>query len=463
MIRHAFRLGRLATRGAMLHGLLLAVAVSMAATPTWANTPPPRSVYVASGSSIVAIDASTNVVRGTVPVAGPAAAIAVSSDGTRVFATHTALDSVSVIDAATLTVVHTIGVGDAPTAAVVSPSGDWLYVNTTGGVVQVVDTVTRAVVASIPTASAAGGSLARSGDGTKVYLASGAVSVIDTATNTFAGSFLSGRWDIEVSPDGSRAYVLRFISDQSGAVDVVDTATRTVVRSIGIGGPGRMTIAPDGSRLYVGLAGRFVSFGWSGGGFIPGGFVTVIDLLTETVGAHIDLGGETADHLVVTPDRRRVYIGLSTSVAAADVNTNAVVAAVPVTVPGVLGAGSDGSGIAPYLIDAVDDVAPTTLSSGTAVATVLVNDKLGGLRPTPLHVSLSQVTTTDPKVTLDTATGAVNVALGAAIGPHSLEYRICERVVPTNCDNAVVTLTLRAPYPIDAVDDSASTAYSGPS
>lgn len=441
-------------------GLVALCAVGVALTPgsAHAEPQPQRSVYVASGNAVIVIDQPTNTIRGNIPVGGASSAVVASADGTRVYATLTALDAVAVIDAISLTVLATIPVGDAPSAAVVSPNGEWLYITTTGGVVQVIDTTLRTVVASTPTAGGSVGGMAITADGGTVYVASGPVSVIDTATNTFTGSFLVGRNDIEVSPDGARAYVTRFFTESSGAVDVVDTATRTVTASIAIGAPGPMAIAPDGSRLYVGLGAFFAMVTQYTGAFFPGRFVSVIDLLTNTVGAQIDLGNQTAGALVVTPDRSRVYITISNGVAAANVNTNAVLAVVPVATPGALGASSDGSGvIEPYVIDAVDDTAPYASSGGIVVPNVLVNDTLGGLRPTLQHVLLTQVSTTDPSVTLDTTTGAVLVTPGAALGGQTLEYEICERAAPANCDRAVVSVTVRQPYPIDAVDDSAST------
>lgn len=441
-------------------GLVATCVLAVALTPVGAGAEPHRSVYVASGNAVTVIDQLTNTVRGTIPVGAAAGAVVASADGTRVYATLTALDAVAVIDATTLTVRGTIPVGDAPSAAVVSPNGEWLYITTTGGVVQVIDTMLGTVVASTPTAGGSVGGMAITADGRTVYVASGPVSVIDTATNTFAGSFLADRSDVEVSPDGSKAYVARtsLFGEFAGTVDVVDTATRTVTASIPMGPLGPMAMAPDGSRLYVGLSAFFAMTSQYTGAIFPGRFVNVIDLVTNTIGAQIDLGSQTAAALVVTPDRSRVYVSVSNAVAAASVNTNRVVALVPVVAPGALGASSDGSGVMePYVIDAVDDIAPYSSSGGVVVTNVLANDTLGGLRPTVQHVLLTQASTTDPNITLDTATGAVTVASGAVLGAHTLEYQICERAQPDNCDRAIVSVTVRLPYPIDAVDDYAST------
>ena len=87
------------------------------------------------------------------------------------------------------------------------------------------------------------------------------------------------------------------------------------------------------------------------------------------------------------------------------------------------------------------------------MANVLANDTLGGTPATTARVTLSTVSSTAAGVTLDAATGSVFVALGTAAGTHTLTYRICEIVDPTNCDDADVTVTVKA-FVIDAVNDS---------
>ena len=135
-----------------------------------------------------------------------------SSDATRAYVTNQGANSVSVIDTASNRVAATIPVGASPSAIAVTPNGEWLYILTGGGVVQVVDTVLRTVVAEIPTAGTAAGDIAITADGSKVYVAAGPVTVIDTATNTVVETFSEGSTGIELSPDGGRAYVTRMLT-----------------------------------------------------------------------------------------------------------------------------------------------------------------------------------------------------------------------------------------------------------
>jgi hypothetical protein len=90
---------------------------------------------------------------------------------------------------------------------------------------------------------------------------------------------------------------------------------------------------------------------------------------------------------------------------------------------------------------------------GTAVANVLANDWIAGVRATVANVSLSQESASVEGITLDTADGSVDVARGTLAGTHTLIYWICDSANPASCDDATVTVTVR-PYVINAIDDA---------
>ena len=92
--------------------------------------------------------------------------------------------------------------------------------------------------------------------------------------------------------------------------------------------------------------------------------------------------------------------------------------------------------------------------SGLQLINVLTNDLLGSARDDFKHSLHAGLNVKPPGVTLDVTDGSVDVARGTALGAHSLLYKICERVNPTNCDEASVAVTVQA-YVINAVDDSA--------
>ncbi|MBS7788332.1 hypothetical protein KIH23_13590, partial [Flavobacterium sp. CYK-55] len=77
-------------------------------------------------------------------------------------------------------------------------------------------------------------------------------------------------------------------------------------------------------------------------------------------------------------------------------------------------------------------------NGGTSLANVLVNDTLNGNPVTAAQVNILQVNTSNPGITLSGT--SVVVAAGTPAGSYTLEYQICEKINPANCDNAIVTV-----------------------
>jgi YVTN family beta-propeller protein len=435
--------------------------------------------YVAhtGGNLVTVIDTATGTVTATLPVGAAPTRVAMTRDGSRAYVTNRDSDSISVIDTAADAVIETIPVGDSPTYLAVTPDGKWLYVMNAAGAVEVIDTALHTVAATIPIGSS--GDIAIAPDGTRAYVAAGLVYVIDTGTNTVLKSFpaetatipsvTNNATSVAMSPDGKRAYVGVYTFDftgggfgAGGSIVLVDTASEAVSGAIDLGSlPGPIALTPDESRIYVGIQSTFVNTGY-GSGFLPGRHMVVIDLVTNQFAAIILLGntGNTASGIVVTPDRNAVYATVPSLgvVAVASVNTNSVTASIPVASgPGHLAVVPSNAALVPYAIDAGDDSGTVSTAGGTAVANVLANDRLGGLPATPAHVTLAQQSSTSSGVVLDPVTGAVEVAPGTPIGIHALVYRICEIASAANCDDGTVSLTVRAPFVIDAVEDRAST------
>jgi len=90
---------------------------------------------------------------------------------------------------------------------------------------------------------------------------------------------------------------------------------------------------------------------------------------------------------------------------------------------------------------------------GVAVADVLANDWVAGTPATTANVAISQVSSTDPGVSLDVGSGSVNVAAGTVAGIYTLSYRICDIANASNCGDATVTVVVN-PYVVRAVNDS---------
>ena len=233
--------------------------------------------------TVKAVDTNTNTVIATsapiAPYGNITPDVAVSPDGTRIYLANPTSgpggQKIYVLDSSTLAQVGTpISVGTWPTVIAVSPNGTRLYVgNEIDDNVQVFDTSTQGLVATIPIGSA--GYLTEmviSRDGSRVYVADGAynkVTVVDAGNNTVLGSIVgnpppAGRDPaaIALSPDGQRLYVTNTLE---GTVSIFDTATRTLVGTpIPVGVPNYLastilrptgiTVSSDGKRVYVARA-----------------------------------------------------------------------------------------------------------------------------------------------------------------------------------------------------------------
>ncbi|WEK70581.1 MAG: hypothetical protein P0Y62_03290 [Candidatus Chryseobacterium colombiense] len=90
---------------------------------------------------------------------------------------------------------------------------------------------------------------------------------------------------------------------------------------------------------------------------------------------------------------------------------------------------------------AVDD--SYTINAGsTSTGIVLDNDfeTYNGPQATIANVIMSQISTSNPNITLNTTDGHVTVAPGTPAGTYSLVYQICQQADPTNCDTANDTI-----------------------
>jgi YVTN family beta-propeller protein len=219
-----------------------------------AVSPDGTTLYVSDGNSsaVYAISTATEKIINTFTVpytadesASPATyrAMALSPDGTKLYATGTA--KVSVVDTATDTVISTIAVGGIPRQIAVSPNGTLIYTSPVVGTsVSVINTATNAV--SSVSLGGRAGAIAFTPDGSKAYVVDEAdsVAVIDTATGTETGTIATGQDPdaVAFTPDGAEAYVT---DGAFGQVSVISTATGTVTSTLTVGTyPTAVAIAP---------------------------------------------------------------------------------------------------------------------------------------------------------------------------------------------------------------------------
>jgi uncharacterized repeat protein (TIGR01451 family) len=161
-----------------------------------------------------------------------------------------------------------------------------------------------------------------------------------------------------------------------------------------------------------------------------------------------------------TPNPLAVGASISCAIAFTPAATGAV------TVSGAAGSSTadpnpanNNATVTTGVIDAVNDSSPAPvngLAGGVGIANVLANDTLNGAPATLANATLRQVSTSNPAVTLDPATGAVRVAPNTPTGSYVVTYEICTRTSPPVCDTATATVAVTS-APIDAVNDPALT------
>jgi len=182
--------------------------------------------------------------------------ICFSADGKKVY---TANDNpfaynVSIIDVATATVEASVYVGTYPYGIAASPDGTTVYVGCIGeNAIIAIDTKTHQTTPIKVNFGPTG--IAVSPDNSRVYATSaqynGLLKVVNTATKSVIANIPIGdvSTGICVSPDGKRVYVS---NTRSNNVMVIDAETYKVIATIPVGiRPFGVSITPDGKYVYV--------------------------------------------------------------------------------------------------------------------------------------------------------------------------------------------------------------------
>ncbi|RBQ01843.1 beta strand repeat-containing protein, partial [Pedobacter miscanthi] len=116
---------------------------------------------------------------------------------------------------------------------------------------------------------------------------------------------------------------------------------------------------------------------------------------------------------------------------------------------------------APAMLAVNDSGNANGYTGGTAVENVLINDTYNGSPATLNEVKLTQVSTTDPKVSLDVTTGKVNVAPNTPAGTYEVVYQIEDKLNPGQTKTATVTVTVSAPVMVAVNDSGNANGYTG--
>jgi YVTN family beta-propeller protein len=205
-------------------------------------------VYVPTpDGSIAVVDAATTSVVDTIPIATGASfgAIVTNAVGTRAYVTKSEYpqSSVAVLDTVADTFTGDVlldGTGGGfPLGVAVSPDGTRVYATVYGiPAVFVVDATTNLATGSIPLDASFGtpqpNGLAVSPDGSRVYVTettTDRLAILDATTLSEITSVAVGSSPtvVDLTPDGARAYV---VNQSSSSLSILDTATNTVVGTV---------------------------------------------------------------------------------------------------------------------------------------------------------------------------------------------------------------------------------------
>lgn len=218
--------------------------------------------------------------------------------------------------------------------AMPAQAAPFAYVSNGDGTVSVIDAATNSIVATVTVGLGAGG-LAITPDGAFVYAATtipNFLSVIATATNTLVAQIApQSPLGVAITPDGAFAYVTA--SGVLNNIHVIATATNTEVATITLDPVqqfsatpyfGGVAISPDGAFVYV--------TGFSA--FNHASEVAVIATATNSVVAYIPLPTSEAATIALSPDGAFAYVtsvwnaGFATTVSVIATATNTVVGTV---------------------------------------------------------------------------------------------------------------------------------------
>jgi YVTN family beta-propeller protein len=245
----------------------------------------------------------------------------ITDDGRKVYVSSDGASTVSVIDTTTDRVEDRIEVGPTPHGLAISPDGRQVLVSGFGtNQAILIDTMSDRIVGRVPVPQPHNSAI--SPDGHTAYVASqqqGAVAlvILDLAKQTPVGQVPLDQTPraLDLSPDGTRLYVTLAGVD---AVQVFDTVSHRVVGQIPVGAsPHHPLLTPDG---HVGLV---VSQG-------PGE-LALLDPAHNTVSSTVGVGN--MPHWIATSaDGRTAYVTNegSNDVSVVDLTSHRVTATIPV-------------------------------------------------------------------------------------------------------------------------------------
>ncbi len=285
------------------------------------------TVWVADedGDSLTAIDASSSRAVTTVNGIASPHNVQASPDGATVWAVSGSAQAVVAIDAVTHELLGSGPTGAGPAHVVVSPDGDRAYVtNSADDSLSVYESAGARPAATIPLSAGPHG-LRPTADGATLVVANtaaGSIDLVDTRSRTRTVSIPVGASPVQVAVDAQARYAYVSLAGDR-AVAQVDLRRRAVTRTVAVpSAPVQLYLTPDGTRLLSANQGSQDE---------PGRTVSMIEVPTMTVTDTITTGSGPHGVVIDTSGRRAwVTNTFDDTVSVLDLNSNAVVATVPV-------------------------------------------------------------------------------------------------------------------------------------
>ena len=241
--------------------------IDLGAAPHGVAVSPDGSlIYVTdfTAQSLSIIDAATSTVLERVPVGRGAVNVIVTADGSRAFVSNELDDTLSVIDTSSRTVVKTLPLLDRPHGMALGADPEsgvaerWLYVANLGSdQLSIIDTNTLAVHTHVAVGNTPDSPVV-SPDGREIWVTNygegeaSTLSLIDGLALTTVYTLPVGIYPhgIKLAPMGDLLYVTLQGEDK---VLTVETATRQILDTTAIGnGPHGLGLSPDGRYLWTG-------------------------------------------------------------------------------------------------------------------------------------------------------------------------------------------------------------------
>ncbi|MBK7971811.1 MAG: PQQ-binding-like beta-propeller repeat protein [Deltaproteobacteria bacterium] len=257
---------------------------------SFAWSPDRRTLFVSSEGSVSAVDPDTGATLASAPVPNAFLGLAVSPDGTRIYASRSGEKRVVALawDGAALTEVASFAAGGYPAGLAVSPDGTVLWI-----VLQM------------------GGSLV----------------ALDAASGERLGAADTGGnpYTVLLSNDGRQAYVSVEREAKVRFFDVSDPRAPRRLGDVGVQkNPEALVLSADGARLVVANSDE--------------DSVSVIDVAKRKVTSTVDLRpagalgyGSAPNSLALSPDGRRLFVAQAAdnAVRVIDLTSGALVGAIP--------------------------------------------------------------------------------------------------------------------------------------